>query len=97
MTFLDANIRSWGRSAVQHLGWEVGGDECRPNKGNGGCASMYECARYGGKEVMSLLQALLETDHAIQLASRRQALGCLARACAYRGSSIIQSEYWPSE
>ena len=33
--FLVADIHSWSRSAIQYLGWEVGGDEHRPNEGSG--------------------------------------------------------------
>ena len=44
MMTLDADIHSWSHSALQHLGWEVGGDERGPDEGNGGRASVYACA-----------------------------------------------------
>jgi len=58
----DANIHSWGDSAVQYLGREVGGDGYRPSEGDGGRASLYECSRYGGKEVMPSLWVSREAN-----------------------------------
>jgi len=55
MIFIGADIHSWSCSAIQYLGWEVGGDKYRRNGGNGGCTSMCERARHDGKEVMTPL------------------------------------------